>query len=100
MGHRDEGLAVGLINFVNSAGVRMVEASGGLGLAQKPRPLILVLEGLTREELQGYGAFELRVLGLVNDTHAAPAELGEDLVMADRVADHDGQIVPLPDMCW
>ncbi len=43
----------------------------------------------------GYWPLEARVLGLVNDTHAAPAELGEDLVVADRLAYHDGVILPV-----
>ena len=42
-------------------------------------------------------ALELGVLGLADDTHAAPTELGEDIVMADRAADHDSQIAALPD---
>ena len=38
-------------------------------------------------------AVELRVFGLVDDTHAAPAEFGEDLVVADGRADHDAPIL-------
>ena len=33
----------------------------------------------------------------VNDVHPAFADLGEDLVVADRATDHDGQILALPD---
>ncbi len=40
---------------------------------------------------------QFRVLGLVDDPHAAFTELGEDLVVANRAADHHGQIVALPD---
>ena len=40
------------------------------------------------------------VLGLIDDTHAAPAEFGEDLVVADGLADHDSQIVALRDTWW
>ncbi len=34
-------------------------------------------------------------MGLIDDTHAAPAEFGKDLVMADRLAYHDGVILPV-----
>ena len=34
-------------------------------------------------------------LGLVDHTHAALAELGEDFVMGDGLADQDGPILPL-----
>ena len=40
------------------------------------------------------------VISLIDNTHAAPADFGEDLVVADRAADHDGQIVALPDTWW
>ena len=35
------------------------------------------------------------VFGFVNHTHPTFTELGQDLVMADGGADHDGSIVPL-----
>ncbi len=57
----------------------------------------LVFQQVRGEKLQRNGALQFRVLGLVDDTHAAPADFGEDLVVGDRLADHDGQIVPLPD---
>ncbi len=59
--------------------------------------VLLVFENVRAKEFQGDRALQLRVFGLVNDTHAAPADFGEDLVVADGFADHDGQIVPLPD---
>ena len=37
---------------------------------------------------------QLRVLGLVDDTHAALAELLGDLVVRDGLADHNGPILP------
>ena len=52
---------------------------------------------MRRHKLQRDSALEFEILGLVNDTHAAPAELGQDLVVGDRLADHDSQIVALRD---
>ena len=39
--------------------------------------------------------FQRRVFGLVDHTHAAPADFGGDLVVADRLAYHDGVILPV-----
>ena len=45
--------------------------------------------------LERHGAAELGVLGLPHLAHAALSEPFEDLVVADRPADHDAQIVLL-----
>ena len=41
------------------------------------------------------GTFQLQVLGLANDTHAALTELLSDLVVRDGLIDHNGPILPL-----
>ena len=43
-----------------------------------------------RQELQGDEAMEASVLGLVNHTHPAAAELLDDAVVRDGLADHCG----------
>ena len=55
--------------------------------------VLFVFLGRRNGEFQGYKALELRILGLVNDTHAAPAEFGEDMVWPII----DANIVALPD---
>ena len=45
-----------------------------------------------RQELQSDEAAEFGVLGLVDHTHAAPAELLDDAVMRDGLADHAGSL--------
>ncbi len=50
---------------------------------------------MRRQKLQRDSALEFEIFGLVDDPHPAPAEFGEDLVVADRAANHDGQIVAL-----
>ena len=37
---------------------------------------------------------ELRVLGTADNTHPALAQLGQDLVVTDRPANHDRPILP------
>ena len=46
------------------------------------------------KKLEGDRMFELRVLSPADDTHAAFAELGHDLVVADGSADNAGLILP------
>ena len=66
----------------------MVEARGSLCLAEKPGLLIFVLQGATREEFQGSGAFEREVLGLIDGAHPAFADFAADLVVGNGPADH------------
>ena len=58
---------------------------------------LFVFQDFHPKKLQGDGSSELGVFGFIDDTHAASAEFGEDLRVADGGADHDAQIVPLPD---
>ena len=57
--------------------------------------MFLVLYDVGAEELQSDGPFELRVFSLVDDTHAALAELFEDLVVTNDGTDHVAETVPL-----
>ena len=93
-GHRQEGLAIGLADFVDRADVGMIESGGGLGFAKETGFGLVVAKQVRRQELQRDGALEARVLGLVDDAHAALAELFEDLVVTDGLADQDSSIVP------
>ena len=76
---------------MNRADVVVVEPNGGLRLTSEALFELLVLKDPVTQELQGNVSFEPRVLGRVHDTHAAPAELLQDLVMADRLANQDGR---------
>jgi len=43
---------------------------------------------IIRQELQGDKATQFDILGLVDDTHAATAELLDDAVVRDGLPDH------------
>ena len=86
--HHEERMAQRLAHVVDGADIGMIESRRGARLALEA----LEGPGLAGEalgqELQGHGAAEAGVLGLVDDTHAAAAELLDDPVVGDRLADH------------
>ena len=104
-GHGDVETAVlRFVDVVNGADVRVVEARRGAGLVDEPLPGLGIGRESGRQELQGDPSVEAEVLGLVDDAHAAPAELADDaelpgdglpgLDLSDRDPDRSGRIIP------
>jgi len=77
--HGDEGQPVVLADLVERAEARVVDARGRAGLAPEPLPGRLV--GKAPQGLDGQGASELLVAGGVDDTHPAPTQLAQDLIL-------------------
>ena len=75
------------------ADVGVVERGGCFGFALEALADFLVGDEMSRKKLQGDGTVELRVLGFVDDTHAAFTELLGDLVVRDGLADQDTPIL-------
>jgi len=86
--HRDEDLPVGLVDLEYRADVGVAERGRRLGLMEEPRAGRSIARPLRRQELERHYPFELEVLGLVDDAHAALAELLDDPVVRDGLADH------------
>ena len=80
--HRDVVDAVLLAGVVDRHDVRVVELRGALGLAQEVLQRLRILLQRVGQHLERDDAVEHGVLGLVDDAHAAAAELAEDLVAA------------------
>ena len=57
--------------------------AGGAGLAAEPLQDHPVAGDLPRQDLERDPAAQRDLLGLVDDAHAAPADLAEDPVVAD-----------------
>ncbi len=91
--HGDEGLAVLLADFVDGADVGMVQSGGGLRFALEARQRLRILGNIVGQELEGDKAMQPCVFGLVDNTHPAAAELLDDAVVRDGLADHLGQIL-------
>ena len=92
--HRDERLPVSLIDFMNGADVGVIKRRGGLGLKVESLFDLGIAQQVIGQELQGDESVELRALGFVDRTHAALAELLEDLVVANNLAKDAGPILP------
>ena len=82
--HGDECLPVMLINLVNRADVRMIERRSGLGFALKTAQGLRVFGYLVRQKLESHEPAEFCVLGLIDDTHAAAAQLLDDAEVGNR----------------
>ena len=63
--------------------MRMVQAGDRLGFAFEPLFQIGISRDVLRQHLNGHGAIQARVSGLVDLTHPARAEGGFDLVGAE-----------------
>ena len=86
--HGDEGLAVLLADVVNGADVGMIQRGRGLRFALKAGQRLRIAGNVFGQELQGDEAVQPRVLGLVNHAHPAAAQLLDDAVVRDGLADH------------
>ncbi len=91
--HRDEVLALGFLDRVNRHDVRMLERGDRARLALEPRQAVGVVCERFGQHLQRHVTAELGVAGAIHLAHAAGADLLEDLVMAERLADHAVSIV-------
>ena len=85
--HGDERFAVLVVNFVDRADVGMVQCRGRLGFALETAECLRVFGYVVGQELEGHKAIELHVLGLVDHTHPAAAQLLDDAVMGEGFAD-------------
>jgi len=85
--HRDEGRPFGLVDLVDDGEGGMGERSRGAGLLPEPAREVRIRHRVG-EDLEGHLAPEACVPGAVDDAHAPPAQLLEDLVVAQPSADH------------
>src|ERR1700728_3220176 len=86
--HHEEGLAILLIDFVNCANVGMVQSRSGLCFTAKAAEGLRIFRHFVGQELQSNKAIEFGVLGFEYDAHSAGAQLLEDAIVQDGLADH------------
>ena len=86
--HDQEGVAILLPNFMNSADIGMIESGSRLRLPLEARQGWGVFDNLIGQKLQGHISVEGYVFCLVDHTHAATTEFLEDAVVRDGPANH------------
>src|SRR6202790_2156403 len=86
--HHDERTIDVLADFVNGADIRMVEGRGGTRLAAETCQDLRVLLQIVGQKLQRNETAQLQVLGFIHHTHPATAELLDDAIVRDGLADH------------
>jgi hypothetical protein len=74
------------------ADVGVPQGRGGTGLALQALQGVRVVREHFGQELQRHVPPELQVLGPVDDAHTSAAELLENAVVGERLADHEGSI--------
>src|SRR2546426_1885379 len=77
-----------LVNVVNGADAGVIQSRGGTGLTLEPLQSMAIPGQLFGQEFQGHQTPELGVLDLVDNSHPTAAELLQDAVMRDRLANH------------
>ena len=86
--HGDEGSPIGLVDFVDRADVRVVQRGRSLGFPLETAEGLCIVGEFVGKELQGDVAAQLEVFRLVHHAHSAAADLAEDAVVRDGLADH------------
>jgi len=77
-----------LADVVDGADVGMVQRGCGLGLAAKALERLRVLGQIVGKELEGNKTSEARIFGFVDHPHTAAAQLLDDAIVRDGLADH------------
>jgi len=85
--HGDETSSIVLANLVYGADIRMVQRGCGTRLATEALKSLWVFGKVVGEEFQGNEPAKLGVLGFVNHTHTPTADLFQNAVVRNRLAD-------------
>ena len=86
--HGDEVASAVLSNLVDGADIRVVQGGGRTRFALKTVKRERIFFRLRRQELERDVAAQVDVLGFIHNTHPSAAELREDTVVRDGLADH------------
>ena len=66
----------------------MAQRGDGAGFAFESRYPVFVQREFGRQNFEGHAAAEARILRKVDNAHAAGTELGQDLILRDRLPNH------------
>ena len=85
--HGDETMAFVFVDVVNRADIGMIQSRGSPSFALESFQSLPVPGQFLRQELQCNDPFEPDVFGLVHYTHAAGAQLFQNLIMRNGLTD-------------
>src|SRR3984893_3055185 len=88
--HCDEGWPVLILNFVDGEDVGVIEGGGRFGFPLEAAESLRVMSDIFRQKLEGDEPAELQILGFVNHSHPTAADLFDNAVVRDGLADHLG----------
>src|ERR1700690_2395310 len=88
MFHDDEGVAVLLPDVMGRTDVRVIQCGGSLCLALEAGHRLRILGNFFRQELDRDKSVQARVFSLVDHAHPAAAQLFDNAVMRNGLADH------------
>src|ERR1700680_3631979 len=86
--HRDESLALTLINFINGADIGMIERRRHASFTAKTFQALRIVSYIFRQELQSHESAQASVFGLINNAHPAATKLLNNSIMSDGLANH------------
>src|SRR5208337_5543143 len=84
--HHEEGAAVLLADVINGADVGVIQGGSGPRLPLETCERLRVVSDFVRQKLQGHEPVQADVLGLVNHAHSATAQLLDDAIVGDGLA--------------
>ena len=93
--HGNERLSALIVDFVDRANVRVIESRGSFGLALEAAESLRVLRDLVGQELEGDKATQLHILGFIDHSHPTTAQLLDDAVVRNGLADHWAEMLGL-----
>ena len=79
---------LGLIDLVNGADVGMIQSRSCPGLVNEPRLGLGIAGQAGGQEFQGDKTLQPHILSLIDDAHAALADLLENFIMGNDLTDH------------
>src|SRR5437763_3364551 len=79
--HRNEGLPLLVVDFVDSADVRMIQGLSRFGFTLESGQGLRIVCNIIRQELKGNKPTELYIFCLINYAHPATAKLLQDSVV-------------------
>jgi hypothetical protein len=95
--HHDERLAFVLPDLVDGADIGMVQSGSSTGFPAESFEGLRILGYVLRQKLQSDKATQFGVFSLIDHTHPTTAQLLDDAVVRNRLADHLGKVCPVRD---